>query len=193
METIFSYFAESFDLPILDWIAENLYCKALDVFMPLVTMLGDAGLFWIAIAVVLLIFPKTRKIGLSMGAALLIGLVVCNLTLKPLMARIRPYDYQLEHFGKQITLLVATPHDYSFPSGHTLASFEAAIALTIYNRKWGIPAIVLAAVIAFSRLYLYVHYPTDVLFSLLISVGIAFLASWLVKKGYAIYEAKKSV
>ena len=193
MEAIFSFFAESFDLPILDWIAENLYCKALDVIMPLITMLGDAGIFWIAIAVALLIFPKTRKIGLSMGAALLIGLVVCNLTLKPLMARIRPYDYQLEHFGKQITLLVATPHDYSFPSGHTLASFEAAIALTIYNRKWGIPAIVLAAVIAFSRLYLYVHYPTDVLFSLLISVGIAFLASWLVKKGYAIYEAKKSV
>ena len=192
MEAIFSFFAESFDLPILDWIADNLYCKALDVLMPLITMLGDAGIFWIAIAAVLLIFPKTRKIGLSMGAALLIGLVVCNLTLKPLMARIRPYDYQLEHFGKQIALLVATPHDYSFPSGHTLASFEAAIALTIYNRKWGIPAIVLAAVIAFSRLYLYVHYPTDVLFSMVISVGIAFLACWLVKKGYALYEAKKA-
>ena len=193
MESIFSFFAEHFDLPILDWIAENLYCPFLDTLMPLVTKLGDAGIFWIAVAVALLIFPKTRKIGLSMGAALLIGLVVCNLTLKPLLARIRPYDYQLEHFGKTITLLVATPHDFSFPSGHTLASFEAAIALTVYNRKWGIPAIVLAAVIAFSRLYLYVHYPTDVLFSLVISVGIAFLACWLVKKGYAAYEAKKAV
>ena len=193
MEAIFSFFAESFDLPILDWIAENLYCKALDVIMPLITMLGDAGIFWIAIAVALLIFPKTRKIGLSMGAALLMGLLICNLTLKPLAARIRPYDYQLEHFGKQIALLVATPHDYSFPSGHTIASFEAAIALTIYNRKWGIPAIVLAAVIAFSRLYLYVHYPTDVLFSMVLSVGIAFLACWLVKKGYAIYESKKAL
>lgn len=192
MEAIFSFFAESFDLPILDWIAENLSCKALDVIMPLITMLGDAGIFWIAIAVALLIFPKTRKIGLSMGAALLIGLVVCNLTIKPLAARIRPYDYQLEHFGKQIALLVATPHDYSFPSGHTIASFEAAIALTVYNRKWGIPAIVLAAVIAFSRLYLYVHYPTDVLFSMVLSVGIAFLACWLVKKGYALYEVKKA-
>ena len=192
MEAVFSFFAESFDLPILDWIAANLRCPFLDTVMPLVTKLGDAGIFWIVLAVALLIFPKTRKIGLSMGAALLIGLVICNLTLKPLLARIRPYDYQLEHFGKTITSLVATPHDFSFPSGHTLASFEAAIALTVYNRKWGIPAIVLAAVIAFSRLYLYVHYPTDVLFSLILSIGIAFLACWLVKKGYALYEAKKA-
>ena len=191
MEQIFSYLAENFDLPILEWIAENLYCPFLDAVMPLVTKLGDAGIFWILIAVALLIFPKTRKIGLSMGAALLIGLVVCNLTLKPLLARIRPYDYQRICYGKMIILLVETPHDFSFPSGHTLASFEAAIALTVYNRKWGIPALVLAAIIAFSRLYLYVHYPTDVLFSLLISVGIAFLACFLVKKGYALFEAKK--
>ena len=193
MEAIFSFFAERFDLPILDWIAENLCSPLLDTLMPLITMLGDAGIFWIAIAVALLIFPKTRKIGLSMGAALLIGLVVCNLTLKPLLARIRPYDYQLLYFGKEIALLIETPHDFSFPSGHTLASFEAAVALTVYNRKWGIPALVLAAVIAFSRLYLYVHYPTDVLFSMLISVAIAFLACFLVKKGYALYEAKKAV
>ena len=192
MEQIFSYLAENFDLPILEWIAENLYCPFLDAVMPLVTKLGDAGIFWILIAVALLIFPKTRKIGLSMGAALLIGLVVCNLTLKPLLARIRPYDYQRICYGKMIILLVETPHDFSFPSGHTLASFEAAIALTVYNRKWGIPALVLATIIAFSRLYLYVHYPTDVLFSLLISVGIAFLACFLVKKGYALYEAKKA-
>ena len=191
MEAIFTFFAENFDLPILDWIAENLYCPFLDAVMPLVTKLGNGGIFWIILAVALLIFPKTRKIGLSMGAALLIGLLVCNLTLKPLLARIRPYDYQRICYGKMIFLLVETPHDYSFPSGHTLASFEAAIALTVYNRKWGIPALVLAAVIAFSRLYLYVHYPTDVLFSLLLSVGIAFLGCWLVKKGYAAYEAKK--
>ena len=191
MEAVFSFFAEGFDLPVLDWIAENLRSPLLDTLMPLVTRLGDGGIFWIAVAVVLLLIPKTRKIGLSMGAALLIGLVVCNLTLKPLLARIRPYDYQLAHFGRTITLLVAAPHDFSFPSGHTLASFEAAIALTVYNRKWGIPALVLAAVIAFSRLYLYVHYPTDVLFSLLISVPIAFLGCFLVKKGYALYESKK--
>ena len=187
--SIFSWFAEYFDLPILDWIAEHLYCGFLDAVMPLITLLGDAGIFWIAIALVLLFFPKTRKTGLSMGVALLLGVVVCNLIMKPGFARIRPYDYQLEHFGKTIQLLVSTPHDFSFPSGHTIASFEAATAICIHNKKWGIPALVLASLIAFSRLYLYVHYPTDVLASLVLGVGFAFLGSWIVKKGYEI--AKK--
>ena len=187
--SIFNWFAENFDLPILDWIAEHLYCGFLDKVMPLITLLGDAGIFWIAIAVVLLFFPKTRKMGLSMGAALLLGVVICNIIMKPAFARIRPYDYQLEHFGKTIQLLVSTPHDFSFPSGHTIASFEAATAICIHNKKWGIPALVLACLIAFSRLYLYVHYPTDVLASVVLGIGFAFLGSWMVKKGYEI--AKK--
>ena len=187
--SIFNWFAENFDLPILDWIAEHLYCGFLDKVMPLITLLGDAGIFWIAIAVVLLFFPKTRKMGLSMGAALLLGVVICNIIMKPAFARIRPYDYQLEHFGKTIQLLVSTPHDFSFPSGHTIASFEAATAICIHNKKWGVPALVLACLIAFSRLYLYVHYPTDVLASVVLGIGFAFLGSWMVKKGYEI--AKK--
>lgn len=187
---IFSILAENFDLPILDWIAEHLWCGFLDVVMPLITHLGDAGIFWIAIAVILLIIPKTRKVGLSMGAALVIGLLVCNVTLKPLLARPRPYDYQLEHFGKTIELLIATPHDFSFPSGHTLASFEGATVLLLYNKKIGIPAMVLASLIAFSRMYLYVHYPTDVLTSVVLGIGFALLGNWLVKKGFQLYEKK---
>ena len=96
---IWSFLAERFDLPILDWIAANLWCPFLDAVMPAITVLGDAGIFWIAVAVVLLFIPKYRKIGLSMGAALLMGVLLCNVTLKPLVGRIRPYDYQLEHFG----------------------------------------------------------------------------------------------
>lgn len=188
---IFSFLAENFDLPVLDWIAENLQCAFLDFIMPLITLLGDAGIFWIAVAAVLLLFPKYRKAGLSMGIALMIGLLVCNVTLKPLVQRIRPYDYQLEHFGVQIKLLIDAQHDFSFPSGHTLASFEAATVLMIHNRKLGIPAMVLACLIAFSRLYLYVHYPTDVLFSVVLGIGIAFLGNYLVKQGYALYEKKK--
>ena len=191
MESILNFFAESFDLPVLEWISENIRCDALDFCMPLITMLGDAGIFWILIAVALLFFPKYRKAGLSMGAALLMGVLVCNVTMKPLIARIRPYDYQLEHFGKTITLLVNTPHDFSFPSGHTLASFEAATALLIHNRKMGIPAMILAVLIAFSRLYLYVHYPTDVIFSIFMGIGFAFWGTWLVKKGYGLYEQKR--
>ena len=179
---ILSFLAENFDLPILEWIAENLHCGFLDVVMPIITLLGDAGIFWIAVAVAFLFFPKYRKIGLSMGAALIMGLLVCNVTLKPLIARPRPYDYQFEHFGKTIELLIATPHDFSFPSGHTLASFEAATAMLIANKKLGVPAMLLACLIAFSRMYLYVHYPTDVLFSVVLGIAFAYLGTFLVGK-----------
>ena len=188
---MWSFLAERFDLPILEWIAANLRSAFLDAVMPVITLLGDAGIFWIAIAALCLFFPKTRKMGLSMGAALVIGLLLCNVTLKPLVQRIRPYDYQLEHFGKTIQLLIAAQHDFSFPSGHTIASFEAATVILLYNRKLGIPAMILAVLIAFSRLYLYVHDPTDVLASVVLGIGIAFLGTFLVKKGYALYEAKR--
>lgn len=188
---ILSFFAERFDLPILDWIAANIKCAFLDFLMPLITLLGDAGIFWIAVAVVLLFIPKQRKAGLSMGIALLIGLVVCNMILKPWVGRIRPYDYQFIHFGKTIELLVATPHDYSFPSGHTIASFEAAVALTLHNRKLGIPAMILAVLIAFSRMYLYVHYPTDVLASVVLGTAIAFLGCFIAKKLWALVESNR--
>ncbi len=187
---ILSYLAEVFDLPILDWIAANLWNPVLDVIMPIITLLGDAGIFWIALAVLALFFPKYRKMGLSMGVALLMGVLLCNVLLKPLVGRIRPYDYQLEHFGKEITLLISTQHDFSFPSGHTIASFEAAVAITLHNRKLGIPALILASLIAFSRLYLYVHYPTDVLASILLGTALAFLGCWLVNKAYEIYQKK---
>ena len=190
---LLSYLAEHFDLPILDWIAEQLHCGFLDAVMPVITALGNGGIFWIALAVVLIIIPKYRKAGLSMGLALLMGLLVCNITLKPLVARIRPYDYQWAQFGKTIPLLIATPHDYSFPSGHTIASFEGATALLLHDRRLGIPAMVLAVLIAFSRLYLYVHYPTDVLASVVLGVGFAFLGSFLVKGGYQLWQSRKAV
>ena len=175
----FSFFAESFDLPVLDWIAANLWCPVLDAVMPVVTLLGDAGIFWIAMAVVLLFFKKTRRVGVGMGIALLAGLLLCNLTLKPLCQRPRPYDYQFDVFGKLIPLLIERQHDFSFPSGHTIASFEAAGVIWLNSKKWGTAALVLACLIAFSRLYLYVHYPTDVLFSVVLGIGLALLGNWL--------------
>ncbi len=177
--SLFSILAECFDLPILDWIADNLWCPALDAVMPVITLLGDAGIFWIAMAVVLLFFKKTRRVGVGMGIALLAGLLLCNLTLKPLCQRSRPYDYQLEVFGKLIPLLIERQHDFSFPSGHTIASFEAAGVIWLNHKKWGIAALALACLIAFSRLYLYVHYPTDVLFSVVLGLGLAHLGNWL--------------
>ena len=174
--------AVSFDLPILDWIAANLWCPVLDVAMPIITLLGDAGIFWIAVSVLFMLTKKYRKIGIGMMFALMMGLVVCNIWLKPTIARIRPYDFQMQYFMKEIPLLVGGMHDFSFPSGHTIASFEAAVVILLNNKKLGIPAMILACLIAFSRLYLYVHYPTDVLFSIVLGTAFAFLGNFLAKK-----------
>ena len=189
MELILNKLAEGFDLPILDWIQANLQSPLMDKIMPIITMFGDAGIFWIACAVLLLIFPKTRRIGLGMGFALAMGLLICNVTLKPLVGRIRPYDYQINNLGKSWDqlllagkLLVETPHDFSFPSGHTIASFEACTVLMLGNKKLGIPATLLAILIAFSRMYLYVHYPTDVIASVILGTIFGIIGWWLAKK-----------
>ena len=179
---LFSLLAEGFDLPILDWIAANLSCPFLDTVMPLITALGDAGIFWMVMAAILLLFKPTRRVGLGMGIAMLMGLLLCNLALKPLCQRPRPYDYQYETFGKLIPLIIERQHDFSFPSGHTIASFEAAGVIVLNNKKWGIAALVLASLIAFSRLYLYVHYPTDVLVSIVLGFALALMGNWLSRR-----------
>ena len=192
LQTMLNSVAVSFDLPILDWIQEHLQCTFLDKTMPIVTLFGDGGVFWIGIAVLLLFFAKYRKTGFSMGMALVLGLVVCNITLKPLVARIRPYDFQLQEFGREISLLISAQHDFSFPSGHTIASFEACTVLLLYDKRMGIPATVLAILIAFSRLYLYVHYPTDVLVSLVLGIAFGLLGNFLVNLIYKkwVYNGK---
>lgn len=192
LQTMLNSAAVSFDLPILDWIQETMQCAFLDKTMPIVTRFGDGGVFWIGIAVLLLFFAKYRKTGFSMGMALVLGLVVCNITLKPLVARIRPYDFQLQEFGKEISLLISAQHDFSFPSGHTIASFEACTVLLLHDKRMGIPATVLAILIAFSRLYLYVHYPTDVLVSLVLGIAFGLLGSFLVNLIYKkwVYNGK---
>mgnify|MGYP002734261540 FL=1 len=169
--------AISFDLPILDWIQANLQSDFMDKFMPFITVFGDAGIFWMVISALFVVFPKTRKTGLGMAFAMIIGLVVCNITLKPLVGRIRPYDLQAE-LGITIQLLGERMHDFSFPSGHTIASFEAAVVM-LKNRKLGIPAMILAVLISFSRLYLYVHYPTDVIASIILGTLFALIGDAL--------------
>ena len=151
-------FFNTYEIKILHSLHDILQCDFLDFLMPLVTALGNYGIFWILLAVILLPFKRTRKIGLTMGIALILGLIVGNLTLKPLTARIRPYD-----FDPSIRLLIPPEHEFSFPSGHTLASFEGAAVIYIYHRKFGCAALILAVLIAFSRLYLMVHYPIDVI------------------------------
>lgn len=170
--------AISFDLPVLDWIQANMQSGFMDKFMPFITRFGDHGTFWMIVAALLFLFPKTRKTGLGMAIAMMLGLLVCNVTLKPLVARIRPYDLQ-EELGVTIQLLGERMHDFSFPSGHTIASFEAAVVMLKNSKKLGIPAMILAVLIAFSRLYLYVHYPTDVIASVLLGTLFALIGDGL--------------
>ena len=181
--------AVSFDLPILDWIQANLQSGFMDTIWPIITLFGDAGIFWMIWATLLLFIPKYRRTGLGMWFALALGLLICNITLKPIVGRIRPYDFQIKELGKTWNdilaggeLLVELPHDFSFPSGHTIASFEAATVLLINSPAMGIPAMILAVLIAFSRMYLYVHYPTDVIFSVFAGILFAFIGNMLAKK-----------
>ena len=176
----------NFEIGILDFIADKLGCAFLDFIMPIITLFGDGGIFWIACAVIMLFFKSTRKTALTMGLALIMGLLVCNVTLKPLVARIRPYDV-----NTGVKLLIDGLSDYSFPSGHTVASFEAAVTLMICERRrFGYPALVLAILIAFSRLYLYVHYPTDVLTSIILGTLFAFLSYYIINALYKKFSNK---
>ena len=191
MEAIMTFFAVNFDLPILEWIQAHLQCGFLDFIMPIITLFGEGGIFWIAWAVVLLFIPKYRKVGWSMGVALILGVLVCNVTLKPLVHRPRPYDFQLAEFGKEIQLLISAQHDFSFPSGHTIASFEASTVLLIHDKRMGIPAVILAVLVTFSRLYLYVHYPTDVIFSMFAGILLGLLGCAIVSIVYHFLPQKR--
>ena len=146
------------EIQILNMI-QNLRTPLGDTIVPLITRLGDAGIIWIILTLILLLIPKTRKTGVILTAALLVDLVLCNMLLKNLVARTRPFDV-----NTAVQLLIARPRDYSFPSGHTAASFASVTALYLAGEKkmWK-AALVLAVLIALSRLYLYVHYPTDII------------------------------
>ena len=147
-----------FEAGIVHWIQQNLRADFLTPVMQGITALGDDGIFWIALTAVLLIFKKTRRAGLCCALALILDLLAVNIVLKPLIARPRPYAVLGE-----ITAITTLPGDHSFPSGHSAASFAAAWALLRARWRMGPAALVLAALIALSRLYVGVHYPTDVI------------------------------
>lgn len=140
----------------------------LDQVMPFITSLGSGGFIWIAIAIAFLASKKYRKDGLLLIISLLLSILIGNIILKPLVARIRPFN-----INTAIQLLIARPTDFSFPSGHSMTSFAGATIIFHANRNMGIAAFVLAALVAFSRLYLYVHYPSDIIGGALIGVLIS--------------------
>ncbi len=154
---------------ILLWIQDNLRNDVLTPFFVVITSLGNAGILWILITAGLLIPKKTRKVGILCVAALLFSFLIDNVLLKNLVARTRPYEVI-----EGLTYLVKKPVDYSFPSGHTGTSFATAVVLFLsFPKKYSFWFLVLAVLIGFSRLYVGVHYPTDVLSGAIIGTLIA--------------------
>lgn len=158
------------DWSILHWIQNVMAGPALNFLMPKITALGSGGAVWLVAAGGLLCTKKYRKQGVLLLSGLAVGVLVGNVILKNLIARPRPC-----WLDQSVHLLVASPTDYSFPSGHTLASAVGATVLTRTDRRFGYAAIPLAALIAFSRLYLYVHFPSDVLAGAILGVAIGVL------------------
>lgn len=161
------------DAQLLLFIQEHIRNTVCDVFFRGITHLGDAGIFWILLTIALLCFRRTRRAGVYSACALMASLIVNNLILKNLVGRVRPYE-----LVEGLQCIVGPARDASFPSGHTGASFASAVA--IYRqlpRKMAVFFIVLASLIAFSRLYVGIHFPTDVLGGLVTGIGIGLLVS----------------
>lgn len=158
---------QSIDASVLLWIQDVLRLPILNSFFLFFTHMGDSGFLWILISAALIFFPKTRKIGLAALAAMLLGLVFTNLTIKGLVARPRPYETVL---GALPLLIESDP--FSFPSGHTCAAFAASgVWLRGARRKWvGALGLLAAALMGFSRMYVGVHYLSDVLAGMVIGV-----------------------
>lgn len=161
---------------ILDGL-QTLRCEELDAVMPWVSRICDHGEVWIVLAAVLLLRKNNRRQGTAVVCALLLDLLICNGLLKPMVGRTRPF------VGQSIALLIDPSLDASFPSGHTASSFAAVFALWASGSKLWKPALLLALLIAFSRLYLYVHWVSDVLGGAVLGAALgvagAKLADWV--------------
>lgn len=169
----------------IDWeifeLVQNLWHPALDFIMKALSIVGEGGMIWIALTLILFIPKKTRKTAAYTAAALIVMLLLNNILLKNLFHRVRPFDY--DGWPNFIYPdIIKRPSSYSFPSGHTSSSFAAAAAIMITNKKIGVPALIFAAVMGFSRIYLFVHYFSDVLAGAVLGVAYGFI-------GYLILNA----
>ncbi|SHO48219.1 phosphatase PAP2 family protein [Anaerocolumna xylanovorans] len=155
---------------LLFFVTKNLHTPFMDRLMIFFTTLGNSSLLWTALCLILLLTKKDRKWGILLAAALIAEFLLCDDILKPFIARERPF-VRLPGYPD----LIKAPHSYSFPSGHTMSSFTAATILYYRQKSSGIVFFTIAALIGFSRIYLFVHYPSDVLGGMLFGILLAFI------------------
>lgn len=187
MQNLFDSFL-SFDLSVFQWI-QGIQNDFLDAVLVGITTLGNAGAIFIVLGLGLFITKKYRKAGFAVILALLVMLICNDLFLKELFARPRPFNLfdsdpqKYAEWGRAYIYpeLVNKPSSYSFPSGHTSSAFAAAIALLWQNRKWGVPVTIFAALMGFSRIYVEVHYCTDVIAGVVSGAVCALVAVLIVK------------
>ena len=176
----------------MEWEFSILYAlqewhnPVLDKVMLFITSLGDDGILWLAIGAVCLLTKKHRKMGVQLLLSMLCTFILGNLILKNIFERPRPCD-----IDTAVTLLLSRPHGHSFPSGHSINSMVAAMALFLNNKKIGIPAVIIATLIGFSRMYLFVHFPTDVLGGFIIAIMVALAVDYGFCR-YQIWKANKA-
>lgn len=164
------------ELQILYTIQE-LHNDWLDSVMIFFSTIGNGGLVWILMSIILVIIPRTRKCGLAVMASMALTFLLGNVILKNLIARPRPCMVD-----KSVAMLIPCPPDYSFTSGHTANSFSAAVIIYAYYHRAGIAALLVAAIIAFSRMYLFVHYPTDILGGIILGTLDAHIVLWCIRR-----------
>ncbi len=169
----FFEFVTRIDLDVVRFVREYLACPFLDFVMPIITSIGYKGIFSILLSCILIAVNrgKSRKAGFVMLTAIVLGFVFGNLLLKPLFMRPRP------SWIDSVPMLVPNPSDFSFPSGHSLCAFETAVPICMYfGKKRASAALTIAFLVAFSRLYLYVHFPTDIIAGAVMGTAFAFIA-----------------
>lgn len=161
-------FIQNIDISVIEKVyslQHNLNSELFNKVMIFFTILGDNGMIWIAVALILFLNRKYRKIGVFSIVSLIICALAVNVILKPLIHRPRPFSELAD-----ITLLIKAPKDYSFPSGHTAASFVMVYIFFRHIKKYFIPVLITGILIAFSRMYLTVHFPSDILVGLIIGL-----------------------
>lgn len=168
-----------FDAAVMEFIQNHLHNAITDTVLPVITWLGEAGAVWIALSLVLLCFKKTRTTGFLVLAAMLLTFLTGELGLKNIICRPRPC-----HTFPEVPLLITRPNSFSCPSGHSASSFAAAVMLFLRHKKQAWPTLLLAVFIAFSRVFLFVHYPTDVLAGALLGTLFTAAIYWVYEKRF---------